>query len=160
MKSIKVIGLSGSGKSTLIGAISKARAGIVPVTYSDYLRRYGREADAALRHTYVQANDLIIADDHLEFGCPNLESIYYRENTVAIVALESSVDRLLQQRLMDSTRIRSCDRGIIELQSECSRSNAYRLATELGIPLLLLRDATINESLSALDSIITAVRHA
>lgn len=160
MKSIKIVGLSGVGKTTLIRAVQQQRSGITHVGYSDLLARYGVDANVAWEVRFLTATGIVLVDDHLEYGIVGLAEKYQREHTAGILVLDCSFEQLLARRLGDRSRLRSSCTKLAAREQRLSANRAEQLADALAIPMLHLQSASLHESFTALDSLITAARRA
>lgn len=158
MKSIKIVGLSGVGKSTLIHAAQQARADITHIGFSDMRTRFGAVADKAWDACFRAASGVVLVDDHLEYGQGGLADKYRRENTSGILMLDCPLEILLSRRSADQTRRRDTTIALAEHERWLLHHRAEELANELRIPLLRLQGTCLQESFSALDSLIVAAR--
>lgn len=154
MQSIKIAGISGVGKSTLMHAVAAKARDVRTHCYSDYLRKFGREADMVAARDLASFGGTSLMDEHLEIGTCDLTDTYVRENTRGIVLLDVDVPTLLQRRQHDLERTRDGDLEIAQRQQRFSIERAYRLASRCQVPLLHLRNADLVRSSEALDNFI------
>ena len=154
---IKIAGLSGSGKSTLIRAYTRQHPLTASMSYGEFLAAHGPNATALWQRYLENQRGLVLMDEHLEYGDADLMETYVRENTRGIFMLAPTVASVLERRRGDSTRVREHDPAIAEKESAKSMERAASLAAQLLIPLHVLRDTTVTDSLVALERFITCV---
>ncbi len=152
---IKIAGLSGAGKSTLIRAYTREHPDVAAMSYGEFLARHGARADDEWRQYLNGRRGLVLMDEHLEYGDRDLAETYIHERTAGIFALDPPIVALLERRRRDATRARDLDAALAEREAAKSTARAASLSEQLSIPLCVVRNMTIAESLAELERFIT-----
>ncbi|KKQ94910.1 MAG: hypothetical protein UT66_C0004G0043 [candidate division CPR2 bacterium GW2011_GWC1_39_9] len=156
MKTLKVLGISGSGKTTLIKETISRNQGVLHLSYSALLKEYGNKADKYWWHFLSKNDSLILIDEHLEFNLMDAIRIekYRKENTCGLLMLHVEPEEILFRRFNDLTRLdRAKNIEEIILHQEILYKRAREMADALEIPLRILKNATVEESIMALETI-------
>lgn len=147
IQTIKIVGISGAGKTTLIKSIREENPTLLHVSFGELYREFGEsEADVRYKDLLRQTRGLILIDEHLEFSDYDRTDNYRAENTVAIFFLEVSPDEILRRRIEDHTRNRLPNKNVIVTEQVLAKDRALSLAKALNIPIAVMLDATIEES--------------
>ena len=158
MHTLKIVGISGVGKTTLISEVIKHWPCISCLSYGAYLKLYGPDdVDSFYRKFLSVQQGLVLMDEHLEIGDTDLIDSYREENTCGIFFLEVSPQNLIMRRIQDKNRERDIDAQKIITDQLKSRERALRLADTLKIPIHTVMDATLEESIGALEKFISRV---
>ena len=157
VRTIKVVGVSGCGKSTLLRLFMEKHPGFSSMSYGEFLAKYGKNSDEQWQKMLAQNENIVIIDDHLEWGDRDFVSLYRKENTLAILLITADPQNILSRRMADQTRLRDLDIETLEKEQEVSRRRAFHIADRLAIPIYELHDASIDESVSTLEQIIHEV---
>lgn len=147
MKTIKIIGVSGSGKSSLMSALKESDSRFVGVNFSEYIKRFGKNAEKELSLFLASLTDeIVFMDEHMEIGEDDLRPLYKQENTIGLIYLDLSVNEILNRRYKDKSRARHCDRGEIFRDVFSTENRLSLVLKSLNLPTLFLRGMSLDFS--------------